>query len=366
MNKYSMNQISLNQFILIIVENQIGIGILSLPRNLAESAGTDGWISIILGWIVAILLSLVIIRIMEKNPGCTLFEILTKYFGKWAGNSLVIGWVLLYACITSTIMFTAVHIIKIWINQGTPNYMLMILFVIPIYMVAKQGLRGIGHFAELVFIVTMWMPFLLILTLQDTQWMNLIPIGKEGISPILSSVKSTLYSFTGFEVAFFFYPFLKDKKSASKGIVLANSITMLIYIAAVIVCFVKFSRAEIMDYVYPTLNVLKLIRLPFLERLEIICLPLFLVFTFMTIIPVLYVAALGASKLLDKQDHRNFLRIILTLWILVSFFYIPTTFQITKMAKIVEVLTLYFYYVFPIFLWIYGWIFHFVRKEVRQ
>ncbi|MBP1962282.1 GerAB/ArcD/ProY family transporter [Paenibacillus aceris] len=365
MNKYSMNQISLKQFILIIVQNQVGIGILSLPRELAKSAGTDGWISIILGWILAMLLSLVIIRIMEKNPEYTLFEVLVKYFGKWVGNALAAVWILLYTCAASTTMLSAIHIIKIWIIQGTPNYMLMTLFAIPIYMITKQGVKGIGQFAELVLIVTMWMPFLLILTLKDAQWMNLIPIGKEGIYPILSSVKTTVYSFTGFEMAFFFYPFLKDKKSAFKGIVFANSISMMIYLTTTIVCFVIFSRTEIKDYVYPTLNLLKLIHLPFLERLEIICLPLYLVFIFMTIIPFLYVAAFGTSQILGKQDHRNFLRIVITLWILLSFFFIPTDSQITKMVKMVGITGLYSVYVFPIFLWIYGWIFHFVRKEVR-
>nr|WP_261807609.1 endospore germination permease [Paenibacillus sp. N3.4] len=322
--------------------------------------------SIIVGWILTILLSFVIIRIMEKNPECTLFELLPKYFGKWIGKGLVVLWILLAAYVATTVMFSTIHIIKIWIVQDIRNYILMILFTIPIYMITKQGIRVIGIFAELVFIVTLWMPFLLLFALKDTQWLYLLPLGKEGLLPILSTVKSTIFSFLGFELTFIFYPFLKDKKSAFKGIVIANSLTMMIYLTTTIVCFIKFSPTEITDYVYPVLNLLKLIRLPFLERLEIIYLSFYLFIIFMTIIPYLYAVVLGTSQLLGKQDHRNSLRILLFLWILLSFFFIPSSFQITQLANWWGMAGIYSAFGFPIFLWIYGWIFHSVRKEQKQ
>ncbi|MDQ0896502.1 MULTISPECIES: endospore germination permease [unclassified Paenibacillus] len=366
MNKYSFNQISLIQYIFIIFETQVGIGVLSLPRDVANAAGSDGWISIILGAIGTTLLSLVIIRIMEKNPEYTLFELLSKYFGKWVGKALAAAWILLAVYAASTAMFSTIHIIKIWIIQDIRNFILMILFTIPIYMITKQGIRVIGLFAELVFIVTLWMPVLLFLALKDAQWMYLLPVGKSGVLPILSAVKSTIYSLLGFELAFILYPFLKDKKSASKGIVIANLLSMIIYLTTTIICFIRFSPTEVTEVVYPVLNLLKVIQLPFLERLEIICLTFYLFIIFMTIIPYLYAAVLGTSQLIGKQDHRNALRIILVLWILLSFFFIPTTFQITQMANSWGKAGLYSAFVFPIFLWIYGWIFHFARKEPKQ
>ncbi|MCY9695742.1 GerAB/ArcD/ProY family transporter [Paenibacillus alginolyticus] len=366
MNKYSFNQISLIQYIFIIFETQVGIGVLSLPRDLAYTAGTDGWITVILGGLVSMLLSIVIIRIMEKNPEYTLFELLSKYFGKWVGKGLAAAWILLAAYAASTAMFSAIHIIKIWIIPDIRNFILMILFSIPIYMITKQGIRVIGIFAEFVFIVTLWMPFFLLLALKDTQWTYLLPIGKEGVLPILSSLKSTIYAFLGFELAFMLYPFLKDKKSAVKGIVIANLLSIITYSATTIVCFIRFSPAEVTDYVYPMLNLLKLIRLPFLERLEIFSLSFYLFIIFMTIIPYLFTAVLGITQLLGKQDHRIALRILILLWILLSFFFIPTSSQITSMGKSWGIAGLLSAFVFPIFLWVYGWIFHFVRRDPKQ
>lgn len=366
MNKYSMNQITLKQYIFIICETQVGIGVLSLPSDLAKTAGTDGWISIVLGWIVSMLVSLVIIRVMEKNPQYTLFELLSKYFGKWVGRGLAVAWILFAAYSAITVMLATIHIIKIWIVPDIRNFILMILFIVPVYMITKQGIRVIGIFAELVFMATLWMPFLLLSTLKDMEWMYLLPIGKGGLFPILSSVKSTVFAFLGFELAFILYPFLKDKKSASKGIVIANSLSMIIYLTITVICFVKFSPVEVTEYVYPTLNLLKVIRLPFLERLEIFCLPFYLFIIFMTIIPYLYMAALGISQIFGKQDHRNSIRIIMILWIVMSFFFIPTSSQIIQMGESQGTIGLFFAFVFPIFLWIYGWLFHHNRKEQKQ
>ncbi|KRE75642.1 GerAB/ArcD/ProY family transporter [Paenibacillus sp. Soil750] len=367
MNKYSFNQISLIQYILIIFETQVGIGLLSLPSDLAKRAGTDGWISIILGWMVSTLLSLVIIRIMKKNPEHTIFELLTTYFGKWVGKGLTVVWILVVVGGASSVMYSTIHIMKIWIVQDSRNVILMILFTIPIYIITKHGIRMIGLFAELVLFITLWLPFLLLFALKDIQWMYLFPIGKVGVYPILSAVKSTIYSFLGFELAFILYPFLKDKKTASKGIVIANSLTMIVYLVTTIVCFIRFSPTEVTDYVYPVLNLLKVIQLPFIERLEIICLSFYLFIIFMTIIPYLYAATLGISQLLGKQDHRNGLRILLFLWVLSSFFFIPTSSQITQMGQAWGIIGIYCAYVLPIFLWMYGWIFHyFMRKEAKS
>lgn len=370
MNNKLYNQISPRQYILIIFQTQVGIGVLSLPRDLAKTAGTDGWISIILGWVLSILVSLVIVNIMQKNPESTLYELLSTYFGMWIGKSLSILWIVYAAFAATIVMFSTIHIIKIWILPETLNFVLMFLFIIPHYMIAKDRVRVIGLFADLVLLITFWMPILLLIPLKDAQWpyqwYYLLPIAKDGLIPILTTVKSTILSFLGFEMAFILYPFLKDKKSAYKGIIIANSLSMITFLMITVISFIRFAPEEVTEYVYPTLNLLKLIQFPFLERLEILFLSFYLFMLFMTIIPYLYMAVLGISQLLGKQDHRNPLRIVLSIWLIMSFFFIPSSSQVTEMGKAWGNLGLFFAFAFPIFLWIYLWIIHYVRKEQKQ
>lgn len=86
MNKCVKREISLLQYILTISGVQVGFGVLTLPREVAQGASTDGWISIIIGWALTTLVSLCIVQIMAKHPGDTLLDVLTRYLGKWLGK----------------------------------------------------------------------------------------------------------------------------------------------------------------------------------------------------------------------------------------------------------------------------------------
>ncbi|MFU2105189.1 GerAB/ArcD/ProY family transporter, partial [Paenibacillus larvae] len=46
------------QFILLIHGIEVGLATLPLPSQLAQYAGTDGWISLILGWFLVTIISI--------------------------------------------------------------------------------------------------------------------------------------------------------------------------------------------------------------------------------------------------------------------------------------------------------------------
>ncbi|MDT2239430.1 GerAB/ArcD/ProY family transporter [Paenibacillus larvae] len=79
-------KLSLMQFILLIHGCETGLAVLTLPKQLAQYAGTDGWISLILGWIIVTIISICIVRIMAQHPGEHFKDILIRYLGKWAGT----------------------------------------------------------------------------------------------------------------------------------------------------------------------------------------------------------------------------------------------------------------------------------------
>ena len=79
--KHKKNQITFFQYIFLIHGVQLGVGILTLPSELAEKAGTDGWISIIIGWFISTLAGLLIVQVMKKYPNGTIIDLLTHYFG---------------------------------------------------------------------------------------------------------------------------------------------------------------------------------------------------------------------------------------------------------------------------------------------
>ncbi|MGV3137392.1 GerAB/ArcD/ProY family transporter [Brevibacillus agri] len=91
MKKYAFNELTVFQYIYLIHGAQVGIGVLSMPRELAEVAGTDGWLSILIGWFAAMAVSLVIIGIMKRYPGKTIVDLLPLFLGKWLGKVCVVA-----------------------------------------------------------------------------------------------------------------------------------------------------------------------------------------------------------------------------------------------------------------------------------
>ena len=43
----------------------------------------------------------------------------------------------------------------------------MLLLLIPTYVIARNGLRILGRYAELVFMISLWIPFVYLLLLKD-------------------------------------------------------------------------------------------------------------------------------------------------------------------------------------------------------
>ncbi|MBN6188718.1 endospore germination permease [Aneurinibacillus sp. BA2021] len=363
MRKYAFNEITLMQYIFLIHGTQIGLGILTLPRELTETADTDGWISILLGWILALCASLLITHIMKLHPNQTLFDIMTHYFGAWIGTVGNLMVILYFAFGAITVVWTSIFVINVWILVETPNYFILAFYIVPAFVIGRNGVRVLGRYAELTFYLTLWMPILLLIPLKEAHLLHLLPIVKEGWMPILLSIKSTVLSFLGFEMAFVFYPFLKHKQFAVRGIVIANSLSLIVFLHITFITYLFYSPDEITKYQWPTLNLLKAIEFPFLERFEIIFLSFYMFVLSTTWIPYTFGAVFGTSILLKKKDHQSHLLVFLLLLLLFSFFFQPSYIQINQLGKVWGRVGFLFSYLFPVVLWLYIVIHHALQRR---
>lgn len=351
--RYQHTEITIFQYVFFIVGAQIGIGILSLPAEVAKGSGTDGWIAIIMGGMLSIIASLVIINIMEQHPEDTIFDLLPRYFGKWLGKLFSLAFSVYAALAATTVVFTAIHLVQVWILPQTSNYWIMILFMIPGFLAARNGVRILGRYAEIVFYMTLWMPILIALPTKDGHLLHLLPVIKEGWLPIIKTVKMTILSFLGFELAFVLYPFLKEKHLAKKGIIIANVISLSAFVFVTIVSFIFYSPDEITQYVWPTLSLLKTIEFPFMERFEIIFLAAYLFVLSTTGVPYIFTAAFGISHVLDQVDHVRVLVVGVGMYIVVAFLYNPSFSDLQTFSEWWGKTGTVVGYFFPIGLWLY-------------
>lgn len=299
------------QFIFLIHGLQVGVGQLSLPRELAEKGGTDSWLALFIGYAISTAASLAIIQVMRRKPDGSLIDLLEHYFGKWAGIAGALAGAAVFTIFTMEIVFSAGQMVKSWVLQKTPLYMLIILFSIPTFAIIGQGIRAISRYAEFVFYMFIPMAVFLFMPLQDSYFIHLLPFLKEGWGPVIKSVKSTVLSFSGFEFAFFAYPFLKRKELASVGIVIANTLSLCVYLIITLACFLYFSPDEITVYNQPALNLLKVIELRFVERIEIIFLSFYLFMVSTSWIPYMYGYSYCLNRIMPRLGKKAHLAVMM-------------------------------------------------------
>lgn len=210
-------------------------------------------------------------------------------------------WILYAVLAAVSLIFSLLYVIHIWILPRSPMFLIMMLLSIPMVMLAYKGVLIISRYAVFTVLFTLWMPLLLFIPLKDGHWIYLLPLLKEGWIPVFNTVKSTIIAFLGFEFAFVLYPYLSNKSSAKKGIVLANLITLFVYLQVTFVSFLYFSPDGITKFLWPTLSLVTPFHFSFLERFEIIFLSFYLFIIFDSCIPYIFTASDGINQLLNKK-----------------------------------------------------------------
>ncbi|MBW7454044.1 endospore germination permease [Paenibacillus sepulcri] len=356
MKSYSDNQISLLQFILIISGIQVSVPILSLPRRLAETAGTDGWISLIIGWALSEVASIAIILVMKNHPDDTLPDLILHYIGTWAGKAIALVLALYFCLLTLDGLARTVLITKSWLLPNTHVYTIMILLLVPAYTIARHGPRILGRYAQIVVLMSLWIPLMYLVTLKNAHWLHLLPILKEGWRPVFSAVQATIYPFLGMAAAFILYPFLRRKEKAVAGILISNTLTLLTYLFVTVICFIHFSPDEITEYNEPVISVLQAIEFTFIERIEVPFIAFYLFIFSLVWIPAMYLTTFCSSWLFGLQDNRSHLRSLCLIIAVGAYFFSPTFKQSNRLEAVLFNAGLGIEYLFPVCLLVYLWI----------
>ena len=350
------NKITLMQYILLIHGVQMGVGILTLPRELAEKAGTDGWIPIVISWFLSTTASLIIIQIMKKYPTGTILDLLTHYFGKWIGKLGTILFAMYFAILAQVIFIREALFIQAWILPRTEVYVLILLLTIPSYLIVRKNIGILGRYSEIVFFMSLWSILIYFFPFKYAQWLHLLPVVKEGWLPILTTVKTAIFSFIGFEIAFFLYPFLQKKEKASIGIVIANTISLLAFLLITIGTFVFFSPDSITTYNEPAIEMLKVLEFSFIERLEIVFFSFYIFVISTTVLPFMFMTVYCTSQLVGKQDHHSHLVWYLIIGFLIVVLFPPTFDRNVHLQQIMDQAGLIVAFAFPLCLWGYLWL----------
>lgn len=345
---------------------QLGTGVFTLPREMANIAGTDGWITLFFAWLINVGFGILIVLIMRQFPEDGLPDLLNRFFGRLLGKTILIFFITFFVFICFSMLVNIIFYIKAWFLNETSLWLIMLIMVIPGYIIGKENIQIVGRYSSLIFFFTIWTPFMLILCLKSSHPIYLLPILKEGWSPVFQAVSVTIVSFIGNEVIYFIYPYLQKKQWAIRGVVFANTITLIIYLFVTLVCYVTLSPDEILEYSQPMMDLLKTINLRFVERLDMVYLALYIFIISSAWVPYSFIASIATSHLFGTGKHNPYMLVYLILFVLVTAIMLPSWRELTMIYKWIHHMSIILLYYLPIFLYIYSFFYNKYHRRTMK
>jgi spore germination protein len=281
--EYGDEEIDSKEIMLGTASMVIGLGILTLPRLVADvTESSDGWMSILIAGMLAIFLAWVAAKLASRFPNMTFIT----YTGLIATKPVAI--------ILTCLMFAYFFFFSAYVTRGiaiiskqylfdeTPVEVIALIFILIITYAVAGSRVGLLRLNLLFFpIVLVFLVLLLSFSTGLVELNNLKPFFVTNWTGIYQGAKESIFSLLGFEIILFYISYMNRPKEAPKAAVIGVAIPIVLYVFIYLIVISVFAVEPTRQVMFPTIELAKEIELPgqFFERLE----SLFFVIWIMTI-----------------------------------------------------------------------------------
>ncbi|WP_158211488.1 GerAB/ArcD/ProY family transporter [Alkalihalobacterium alkalinitrilicum] len=302
-------KMSARQFAVLVTFFSIGTSILVIPTGQAQQAGSDAWISSLIGILFCVIIVILYIYLSRLFGERSFICYLENTLGKWIGKS--IGLLFVFFCFigTTTNLPYIGYFLTTNILTSTPMIVIHIIFFICVIYAVQLGIEVIARTAEIFF---PW--FMLLFTIFCIFLMPDINIEK--IQPILqtdliSLIKAGFYlaSYSAMPAIVFFI-FFPNKMNTLKGSQLAFLIGMisggLIITVVVFLCISVLGPKVTANLSYPSYSLGKIINVgDIVQRIEVIIAVMWFFSIFFKMAIYFYGCVVGLAEILELKEYRT-------------------------------------------------------------
>lgn len=348
----------------LLVTTVIGVEVVVFPRFLSREAGPDGiWIMLISGLITTFLVYLMT-RLCQQFPRQSITQFVPRILGSkrfpLLGQLLsaplmllvLISWLGMVATITRS--FGEVMVSAVLVN--TPIEIIMGTLCATAAIVTSNRPEILARYAEFL-LPFLYPPILLILfaVIQEGDWLNLLPLFQVNWHQVFKGLLHSLATFGGIKVILVFMAFYQQPQRAMHSHISAMVIIMIGYLGTFLSALSIFGKDEIVHLLWPTLEVVKQLRIPggILERVESAVLVVWMVAVFTSITAMLGASVQLIISALRLQEHYRKWAALLGALIVYIVGILPSTVnQLFLWTYRVELLGVSIALVLPLFLFV--------------
>ncbi|WHY00487.1 GerAB/ArcD/ProY family transporter [Neobacillus sp. DY30] len=364
-NVQKENYVVSNFFIFFIIISSInGTGLLGFQNILAKNARHDGWI-VVMSIGISILLILWLIYKLLQGESSDIIAVHNDIFGKFIGSVLSVIISIYFLSVSIFVFRTYLEIVRVWAFPSVSIIELGVLMLIIIYYIVSGGFRVVtGICFMFALIPSLLFLFSLFFPLKFVHLNNLSPILNLSFSDFISGFKESSSIYFGFETLLIYYPLLKNGKSSKKWANYAIIYIIFLFTIVTLISFTYFSIGQLINSKWPTLEMIKIIELPFVERFEFI-----FVFSWLAvIIPTICLHLWSVCRIYKRLfDIKPRISLVISLGIvLMSTVGIDNYLKLEKVNNYVYASGFYFVYFYIPLIFVVNIVRNMIRKKLRN
>jgi spore germination protein len=273
------NVITHRQVTSIIASTLIGVGVLTLPRGASESLREAGWISTILGAVIAMVSIMIIAKLSLKFPRLSLVHYSQQILGSstknWVGKVFSFPVILIYAGFFAIANVATARtfgeVVVTSVLRETPLEVIIITMLLAALVLSWHEVEVMARVNEILLPLIL-LPVLLIalFSFQTARFENMLPIFPVDWKTTALGALAASFAFQGYEVMTLFFGYVKDSSNMIRASLWGIGIPAFVYTMIVLSGILVFGSEELQKLMWPTLELVKTTEVPglILERLE--------------------------------------------------------------------------------------------------
>lgn len=299
----------LNQEVPIIVANVIlGIGTTYLPTQLAQTAGPDGVIALLIAIFIALAATVLVVCLVMRFPNQGIADYSTHLVGRVFGFIFNIGIMLHFLIAAAVVLRLFSDTVNIFLLPRTPLEVVMITMLIPAAILTRNGLQPIARVCQIVFFTFFFSLIIIPFTIPIFDSSEFLPLFQNDFSTIASASFKAIVALAGVEILLIVGSHTKDKRNFMKlcfGSVLFACIVSSIIVVLVFGSLSVEQTAKLND---PLFEMIKYLPVPILllERIDILFFAITIASAYTTQIILLYGTSHHLAETFKLESGKGF------------------------------------------------------------
>ncbi|MGG1552206.1 GerAB/ArcD/ProY family transporter [Paenibacillus ferrarius] len=335
--------------VFLIHDAQVGVGLPGFQRFVYTNTGHDAWLAVLAVGLVNQFVVWLMIRTLMKFGDKDLYDIHVMVYGKVIGFTMNIVYIGYFVFAMVIELRNYVEMIQVWLFPTVPQWVLSLLISCAVFYGVRGGLKTVIGTSFVFTCMTTWLVLLLYFPLRYSEWNRMLPLMEANGGQFAKGMLATSFAMIGFEILYFIYAYAKEKSKVQLYSQLGLMSVTLFYTSVMLVSIVFFSGGELLKTNWATFTMLKVIKLPFLERFEFIGVSLWLMVILPNLLFFCWAATKGLKRIFSWQQQYWLYPVIGVVTLASSL--INTRIQILMLNDFFSKWCVYLIYAYPLVLY---------------